>query len=243
MLARLPEDARKKAEALLKGRGPQELSNEERQQFRQIMQAAFGGGQGGRGGGGGFGGGQGGGGGGFGGGGFGGGQGGGGGPGGGGPGGFGGGPGAAASGGGPGGSLSLAQTESTSEFTETERRAASLPEPPKQGSDVDVLLRPGLLADAEVTVEHIADTIYIPYQAVFEEGTQTIVYVLEGSRLRPRRIQLGRRSESQVSIVNGLEEGEMVSLYRPDSAPLARPQTDEPSSGPSFPGGGAGRGN
>ena len=227
MLARLPEDARKKAEALLKGRGPQELSNEERQQFRQIMQAAFGGGQGGRGGGGGFGGGQGG----------------GGGPGGGGPGGFGGGPGAAASGGGPGGSLSLAQTESTSEFTETERRAASLPEPPKQGSDVDVLLRPGLLADAEVTVEHIADTIYIPYQAVFEEGTQTIVYVLEGSRLRPRRIQLGRRSESQVSIVNGLEEGEMVSLYRPDSAPLARPQTDEPSSGPSFPGGGAGRGN
>ena len=52
MLSRLPEDARKKAEALLKGRGPQELSNEERQKFRQIMQAAFQGGGGGPGGGG-----------------------------------------------------------------------------------------------------------------------------------------------------------------------------------------------
>ena len=74
-----------------------------------------------------------------------------------------------------------------------------------------MLLRPGLLADAEVTVEHIEDTLYIPYQAVFEEGTQTIVYVLEGSRLLPRRVQLGRRSESQVSVREGLEEGDMVS--------------------------------
>ena len=229
ILARLPEDARKQAEALLKGRGPQELSNEERQQFRQIMQTAFGGRQGGRGGG------QGG----FGGGGFGGGAGGGQGGFGGAPGGFGGSP----RGGQQAPPVPTAQSESTSEFTETERRSAELPEPPKQGSDVDVLLRPGLLADAEVTVEHIADTLYIPYQAVFEEGTQTIVYVLEGSRLQPRRVQLGRRSESQVSVREGLAEGEMISLYRPDSAPAARPTADEPSSGPSFPGGGTGRGN
>ncbi len=233
ILARLPEDARKQAEALLKGRGPQELSDEERQQFRQIMQTAFGGRQGGRGGGqGGFGGG-------FGGGARGGGAGGGQAGFGGAPGGFGGGP----RGGEAAPSIPTTQAESTSEFTETERRSAQLPEPPKQGSDVDVLLRPGLLADAEVTVEHIADTLYIPYQAVFEEGTQTIVYVLEGSRLQARRVQLGRRSESQVSVREGLQEGEMISLYRPDSAPAARPNTDEPSSGPSFPGGGAGPGN
>ena len=106
-----------------------------------------------------------------------------------------------------------------------------------------MLLRPGLLADAEVTVEQIEDTLYIPYQAVFEEGTQTMVYVLEGSRLLPRRVQLGRRSESQVSVREGLEEGDMVSLYRPDSAPAAGPENAEPSSGPSFPGGGTGRGN
>ncbi len=220
ILARLPEDARKKAEALLKGRGPQDLSNEERQQFRQIMQSAFGGGQGGRGGGqagpGGFGGGAGAGQGGF----------------GGGRGGFGGGQ-----AGGAAGSFAPPQTESTSEFSEAERLAAQLPEPPEQGSDVDVLLRPGLLADAEVTVERITDALYIPYQAVFEEGAQTIVFVLEGRRLQARRVQLGRRSESQVAVAEGLEEGDQVSLYRPDSGPASGSKTSEPSSGPSFPGG------
>ena len=239
ILSRLPEDSRKKAEALLKGRSPQELSNEERQQFRQIMQAAGGGGR--QGGGGGPGGGFAGPGGGF------------AGPGGGfaGPGGGFGGPGggfgaaggAGGGGGGGGGARGGRQPQtataasSGSEFSESERAGAQLPEPPQQGSDVEVLLRPGLLADAEVTVEHIPDTLYIPYQAVFEEGAQNIVYVLESGRLRARRVQLGRRSESQVAVVDGLAEGEQVSLYRPDSAPASQSETPESSTGPAFPGG------
>ena len=232
-MARLPEDARKQAEELLDGRGPQELSDEERQQFRQIMMSALGG-RGGRGGGGqggggqgGFGGGGGGFGGGFGGGGFGGGA----------PGGGPAGGGGRAGGGPQAASLPPAQTE-PSEFSEGERAAAQLPAPPEQGSDVDVLLRPGLLADAEVTVEQIPDTLYIPYQAVFEEGVQTVVYVLEGNTLRARRVRLGRRSESQVAVAEGLQEGEQVSLYRPDSAPASRMEQNESPSGPSFPGAG-----
>ncbi len=229
ILSRLPEATREKAEALLKGRSPQELSNEERQQFRQIMQAAGGGGRQGGGGGqsafggapGGFGG-----------------------PGGGGfagpgGGGFGGGAAGGAAGGGPGGRQPQTGTAASevSEFSEAQRAAAQLPEPPQQGSDVEVLLRPGLLADAEVTVEHIPDTLYIPYQAVFEEGAQNVVYVLESGRLRPRRVQLGRRSESQVAVIDGLAEGEQISLYRPDSVPASQSKTPESSSGPSFPGG------
>ena len=229
ILSRLPEAERKKAEALLKDRSPQELSNEERQQFRQIMQAAFAGGGGGGGGGGGrgFGG--------AGGGGF----------GGGGGGGFGGPGGGQGFGGGaprdPGGrAAGSAQAGSASEFSEAERNAATLPAPPQEGSDVEVLLRPGLLADAEVIVEEIPDTLYIPYQAVFEEGAQTIVYVQEGSRLQARRVALGRRSESQVAVLEGLEEGELVSLAPPDSAPASRSKTPEASgpSGPALPGGG-----
>ena len=229
ILSRLPEAERKKAEALLKDRSPQELSNEERQQFRQIMQAAFAGGGGGGGGGGGrgFGG--------AGGGGF----------GGGGGGGFGGPGGGQGFGGGaprdPGGrTAGTAQAGSASEFSEAERNAATLPAPPQEGSDVEVLLRPGLLADAEVIVEEIPDTLYIPYQAVFEEGAQTIVYVQEGSRLQARRVALGRRSESQVAVLDGLEEGELVSLAPPDSAPASRSKTPEASgpSGPALPGGG-----
>lgn len=244
LLSALPEDARKKAEALLKGRSPRDLSDEERQQFRQIMTSARGGAGGQQGGRGGFGGGQqggfGGAAGGFGGagGGFGGAAGGFGGAGGG----FGGGGGERAGGGRGGQAAPQERSGSTSEFSEAERAAASLPAPPQQGSDVEVLLRPGLLADAEVIVESIPDTLYIPYQAVFEEGAQSVVYVANGSRLEARRVQLGRRSESQVAVVDGLSEGELVSLYRPDAAPAASRESAEPSAGPSFPGGGASRG-
>ena len=228
MLNRLPQDARKKAEALLKGRSPQELSNEERQQFRQIMQAAFGGqrgggpGSGSPGGGGGFGGAGGGG---FPGGGF----------GGGGGGGFGGGGGGRGGGGAPSG-----PTSSGSEFSAEQRKAAILPRPPEEGSDVDILLRPGLLADAEVIVENIPNTLYIPFQAVFEDQAQPIVYVMEDGRLQPRRVSLGKRSESQIAVTDGLEEGEMISLQAPGSAAGAAPKAEEKSSGPSLPSGGGG---
>ena len=223
ILSRLPEAARTKAEALLKGRSPQDLSDKEREQFRQIMTSATGGAQGGgrgAGGQGGFGGGQGG---------FGGAQ-----------GGFGGAQGAGRGGGGL--QQASAPSSSGSEFSEAERIAAILPSPPEKGSDVEVLLRPGLLADAEVIVENIPNTLYIPYQAVFEDGAQTIVYVLENGRLQARRIQLGRRSESQVAVVEGLAEGDQISLYRPDDGPSVPSGSPEPSSGPSFPGGGSGRG-
>ncbi len=46
MLQRLPEEDRKKAEALLDGRSPRDLNEEERNQFRAIMRAGFGGGRG-----------------------------------------------------------------------------------------------------------------------------------------------------------------------------------------------------
>ena len=223
ILSRLPEAARTKAEALLKGRSPQDLSDKEREQFRQIMTSATGGAQGGgrgAGGQGGFGGAQGG---------FGGAQ-----------GGFGGAQGAGRGGGGL--QQASAPSSSGSEFSEAERLAAILPSPPEKGSDVEVLLRPGLLADAEVIVENIPDTLYIPYQAVFEDGAQTIVYVLENGRLQARRIQLGRRSESQVAVVEGLAEGDQISLYRPEDGPSVPSGSPEPSSGPSFPGGGSSRG-
>ena len=222
MLSRLPEDARKKAEALLKGRGPQELSNEERQKFRQIMQAAFqGGGSGGGGGRGGFSG-----------------------PGGGGAPAGRGGFGTAGDGraGGFGGGEPSSPTSSGSEFSAEQRKSAVLPRPPEEGSDVDILLRPGLLADAEVIVENIPDTLYIPFQAVFEDQAQPIVYVLAGGRLQARRVSLGKRSESQIAVTDGLQEGEMISLQAPGNAAGAVPKAEKKSSGPALPSGGGGFG-
>ena len=45
------------------------------------------------------------------------------------------------------------------EQAEKDRENAKLPLPPEEDSQLDVLLRPGLLADVEITVDKIADAI------------------------------------------------------------------------------------
>ncbi len=232
-LSRLPEEARKKVDELLDGKDFNDLSQEERRkiigQIRPLLQQA--GGAGGRGGGrpGGAGGGQGG---------FG--DAGGFGAGGGRPGGA---PGGAGPGGGArgGGSAAPATASSAgSEFSIAQREAAGLPRPPEEGSDVDILLRPGLLADAEVIVDSMSDVLYIPYQAVFESPQGPIVYAWNGSNLESRRVEIGRRSESQVVITAGLEEGELIALQAPDSERRARKKAPVKSGGAASGGPGGG---
>ena len=160
-----------------------------------------------------------------------------GGPGGGGRGGFGAGPGGGAGSpaGGSGGGGAARQ------FTLEDRQKARLPQPPREGSDVDVLLRPGLLADAEIIVDKIENTLYVPYQGIFEINGNPVVYIWDGNRLDARRVELGKRSESQIAIVSGLEEGELIALEPPDAEARrsrAKKKTASRGAQPSFPGGG-----
>ncbi len=133
---------------------------------------------------------------------------------------------------------------STGGFTLEQRQNAVLPSPPEKGSDVDILLRPGLLADAEVIVQEMKDAIYVPYQALFDSSQGPIVYLWDGDRLEPRPVKIGARSESQVVITEGLEEGDMISLESPDggshSGQKKRKKSDSKAGG--APGGGFGAG-
>ena len=137
-------------------------------------------------------------------------------------------------------SLSISRPGST-KFTLEERQKAALPSPPTQGSDVEVLLRPGLLADAQVVVERIPDALHIPLQGVFEEGNNSIVYIREAGRLQPRWVELGRRTETRVEVLDGLEQGEVVSLESPiDQRERGRAKKKKAAgrSGPALPSGG-----
>ena len=219
--------ARQRMQQLLGGRDIQSLSQEERQRiFQQMRQSAQGGGAG-RGGGAG-------------------------GPGAGGPrGGFGG-PGGPAGGGaaggrsgaaglvGPAGGDNRAGGGGTRQFTKQQRDNAQLPQPPTEGSDVDVLLRPGLLADAEIIVDKIQNTLYVPFQGIFEVSGNPVVYVWDGSGVNVRRVDLGKRSESQIAILSGLEEGELIALQPPGAQGRQSGTKKKVASGaqPSFPGAG-----
>ncbi|MCC6859628.1 MAG: efflux RND transporter periplasmic adaptor subunit [Bryobacterales bacterium] len=100
--------------------------------------------------------------------------------------------------------------------TEEERAKARLPLPPEEDSQLDVLLRPGLLADIEIIVERIPNAIHIPNQAVFEKDGRLIAYVKTGKRFQARTIEILKRSESTVVIKSGLRPNEMVALSDPN---------------------------
>ena len=106
--------------------------------------------------------------------------------------------------------------QSVSKYNEEERNNAKLPLPPEQDSQVQVLLRPGLLADVQIIVEKLPDVIHVPGQAVFEKGGKPIVYVQQkNGRFEPREVQLIKQSESLMVLGGGVQPGEIVALADP----------------------------
>ena len=87
--------------------------------------------------------------------------------------------------------LDMLRRNSGSPFTEEERKNARLPLPPEQDSQVQALLRPGLLADVEIVVEKIPNALHVPTQAVFDKTGKPTVFVLQKSgKYEPREVQL-----------------------------------------------------
>ncbi len=100
-------------------------------------------------------------------------------------------------------------------YSDKELAEAKLPPAPEEDSGLDVLLRPGLLADVEIIVEKIPNAIHIPNQAVFEHDGHPIVYVKSHGRFEERPIRISKRSESTTVIADGIKEGELIALANP----------------------------
>ena len=126
--------------------------------------------------------------------------------------------------------------------TEEERANAKLPPPPEEDSQLDVLIRPGLLADVEITVERIPDAIHIPAQAVIDKNGKQVVYVQTGGRFQERPIKLAKRSESTMVISEGLKAGEVIALADPYASKNSKKSDQKGAkSTPGMPAGGGGK--
>ena len=123
--------------------------------------------------------------------------------------------------------------------TEEERARAQLPPPPEEDSQLQVLLRPGLLADVEITVEKIPNAIHIPAQAIFEKDGKPTVWVERGRRFEQRTVKLARRSESTMVIADGLKPGEVIALSDPTAKPSDKKGEKKGAAMPGMPAGGA----
>jgi multidrug efflux pump subunit AcrA (membrane-fusion protein) len=124
-------------------------------------------------------------------------------------------------------------------YTEQDMANAKLPPPPEEDTQFDVLLRPGLLADVEITIEKVPNAIHVPMQAVFEKDGKPTVYVRTGSGFEPRAIKPLKRSESTMVIAEGVRPGEIVALADPTEKPGSKKEknADKGSAMGALPGG------
>jgi hypothetical protein len=125
----------------------------------------------------------------------------------------------------------LVKRYTVSQYTEEERNNAKLPLPPEEDSQVQVLLRPGLLADVEIQVEKIPNALHVPAQAVFQKNGKPTVFVqLKNKRFEPREVQLVKQSESMMVLASGVKAGDIVSLSDPTVAKSGKKETGEKKS-------------
>jgi len=107
-------------------------------------------------------------------------------------------------------------------FSQKDLDEAKLPPPPEASDNMEILLRPGLLADVEIIVEKVPNAIYVPNQSIFEKDGKPVVYVKAKDRFEPRYIQIAKRSETVSIIASGLKDGEIIALQDPTISPEER---------------------
>jgi HlyD family secretion protein len=77
---------------------------------------------------------------------------------------------------------------------------------------------PGSLGDGyrvqtRIVIWSTEDCLKVPLSAIFREGANWSVFVVEGGRARKRTIEIGHRTETEVEILQGLSEHEAVILH------------------------------
>jgi RND family efflux transporter MFP subunit len=74
----------------------------------------------------------------------------------------------------------------------------------------DPRLRVGMSADVDVVVATRDDAVHVPPNAVLGRGTDRAVWVVEGTVVRRRRIDVGVATWEAVEVLRGAREGERV---------------------------------
>jgi RND family efflux transporter MFP subunit len=85
-------------------------------------------------------------------------------------------------------------------------------------TNLDPRLRPGMSASAEVVIESQPDRVLIPIRASIMHQGKPAVYVQRGQQFDLRIIEVGRRNDTEMVVLKGLNEGELIALENPAEA-------------------------
>jgi multidrug efflux pump subunit AcrA (membrane-fusion protein) len=78
--------------------------------------------------------------------------------------------------------------------------------------DTDERLKPGMSASTRIVVERLEDRVSVPLEAVFEIEGRPCVYL---ANRKSRPVQVGRRNDMEIEILDGLTGDETVCLVDP----------------------------
>jgi RND family efflux transporter MFP subunit len=81
--------------------------------------------------------------------------------------------------------------------------------------DHDERLKPGMAAKAEIIIDTIPNSVWVPIESVFEREGKRIVYLAEGRSYRPQVVEVGPRNDIEVTITSGLSGDERICLTDP----------------------------
>jgi HlyD family secretion protein len=82
------------------------------------------------------------------------------------------------------------------------------------GGNMD-LLHSGMSCSAEIIIDQYEKALYVPIEAVMSvEGIPT-VYIVRGTKIKPRTVETGLDNNTVIRITSGLEPGDTVSLSPP----------------------------
>jgi len=96
----------------------------------------------------------------------------------------------------------------------------------------DVDLKPSMRCRAEIFVETVSDSVYIPVQAVFRSGGQAFVYKPEGNGFGQVPVRTGRASELYIEVREGVEPDDRVLLREPSAERIVRKLEEAPERQP-----------
>jgi HlyD family secretion protein len=81
----------------------------------------------------------------------------------------------------------------------------------------DARIRPGMKCKSEILIEEVQGVVHVPIDAIFEKAGKTICYVV-ASAPKEREVKAGRANQDVIEILEGLKEGERVTMYDPTRA-------------------------
>lgn len=76
-------------------------------------------------------------------------------------------------------------------------------------------IKPESVVSAVIAVARIGNTIFVPNQAIFSDGSGDWVLVRKGGELVKQEIQLGLRGANRSQIISGLEKNSKIALFPP----------------------------